>query len=80
MKAEIRASLDRYANNHIPTGGFLKACLENNLREAFGRADDFNRENLSEIVQYMYNDIPSNCWGSKEIVEKWLKNEGGESK
>jgi len=72
MKENIKATLDLYVNNRIPTGSFLQACLENNLAEAFGRADEFNRENLFEIVQYIYNDMPSCCWGSREIVKAWL--------
>lgn len=66
-------SLTRYADDHIPTGDFLRAVLENNLIEAVGRADDDNKRILPEIVEYCYNEMPSNCWGSKEDVEDWLK-------
>lgn len=69
---EIRASLDRYINHKIPTGGFLRAILENNLKEACARADNINRHRLFEIVSYCYNDIPSGSWGSPEKVEAWL--------
>jgi hypothetical protein len=71
----IMASIDRYANDKIPTGGFLRACLENNLSEAIGRADSACQAALKEIVMYIYWEIPSVCWGSKEKVEEWLKRE-----
>lgn len=70
----IRDSLERYLNNKIPAGGFLTAVLENNLCEAFARADSFNSANMKNIVGYIYNNIPNNSWGSKEKVATWLNN------
>jgi len=68
----IIESLQRYVEHRIPTGSFLRAVLENNLSEALGRADEHNRGRIFEIVQYVYNELPSNCWGSKEAVTNWL--------
>ena len=68
----VRDSLKRYVENGIPTGGFLQAVLENNLMEAMGRADLYNRVNLFDICSYVYNEIPYACHGSKEIVATWL--------
>ena len=75
MRHDIKASIDRYATKRIPTGDFLKAVLENNLREALGRADDDNLRDIHEIVMYCHNKIPGLCWGSPEKVKKWLRNE-----
>ncbi len=66
-------SLERYVNDRIPTGGFLYAVLTNDLFEAVGRADEFNRAALFEICNYIYNMIPSDCWGNSEKVKNWLK-------
>lgn len=71
VEQRIKDSLDRYVNDGIPTGGFLQAVLENNLFEAFGRADADNQRNIKDIVSYIYNEIPAGCWGSKERVENW---------
>ena len=68
----IKESLDRYATQRIPPGGFLYAVLTNDLFEAIGRADDNNRFALHSICSYIYNHMPSSCWGSKEIVNEWL--------
>lgn len=27
---------------------------------------------LDEIVKYIYNKLPSNSWGSRQIVNNWL--------
>ncbi len=69
---DIKESIDlhvKHGNGYV--GSFVQAVLENNLKEAFGKADENNREALFEIVSYCYNKIPAGCWGSKENVEAW---------
>lgn len=68
-------TFDRYVQHHIPTGSFLRACLENDLREAVARADHQNIHLLPEVVSYMYNELPFNCWGSPERVKAWLSRD-----
>jgi len=64
--------LRRYIEGHCPVGDFLTAVLENNLSEAVGRADDENASNLAAYIGYLYNEAPSQCWGSPEKVSAWL--------
>lgn len=66
-------SLMRYKEHKIPTGSFLEAVLSNDLFKAVGKADQYSRANLFAIVNYIYNEMPGNCWGSREIVNEWLK-------
>lgn len=70
---DIIETLNNYVKNRIPTGGFLHAVLSNDLTMACMKADDRNKYRLFEIIQYIYNDLPSNCWGSPEKVDTWLK-------
>lgn len=79
MRQDMKEALDRYAQDGIETGGFLRAVLENNLYKAFSRADYQNRTDLFNIVCYVYNELPMNCWGSPEKVDKWLKMKKGEN-
>jgi hypothetical protein len=72
MLKDCCESLDRYAKEGCPTGDFLRAVLENNLMEAMGRADIYNRDCLFEICEYVYNHIPLSCHGSPEKVRAWL--------
>ena len=69
----IKLSLDRYVEDRIATGGFLHAVLTNDLFGAMERADEFNRDDLYNIVKYIFNHIPGECYGSKAKVSKWLK-------
>lgn len=65
-------SLDLYVSHRIQPGGFLTALLENNLSEAVGRADHINIELIPTYCSYMYNMMPSDSWGSPELVSKYL--------
>ena len=65
-------SIDLYVSHGCEPGSFLMAVLTNDLFGAVGRADEFNIRHLREICQYVYNDIPSVCWGSDEKVKKWM--------
>jgi len=66
-------SLERYAKQGVPPGGFLRAVLANDLMEAVGRADIYNIHALPAICSYIYNGIPLDSWGSYEIVDNWIE-------
>jgi len=65
-------ALKRYVENRIPTGGFLRAVLENNFNTAVCTADAENFKALREIAIHIYNEIPRICWGSPQKVHDWL--------
>ena len=64
--------LVNYVYAGVPTGGFLRAALANDLLEAFGRADENNRDHLFEIAGVLYNRVPSVIRGSYAIIDLWL--------
>lgn len=76
MKQVTKASIDRYAQDGVPTGDFLRAVLTNDLMGAVGHADEENARDLVEICQYIYNEIPSISHGSKKHVEQWIATGG----
>lgn len=67
------AALQRYADERIETGGFLRACLENDLIKAANCADLQNRGRLYLIASYIYNNLPLGCYGSAKKVDRWLE-------
>ena len=73
VRPEILDSLDRYAKEGIPTGGFLAAVLSNDLFEAVGRADHNNLPVLHDICTYIYWELPSSCHGSSDKVKAHLE-------
>ena len=73
MRDAIKRSIDAYARDGVPTGGFLRAVLEHlDVFEVFARADEENQRDMREILCYVHNEIPGNCHGSPEVVEDWI--------
>lgn len=69
----VRRAIDNWATHAWPSGSFVQACLENNLTEAFMRADIDSRAALPIIVCYMRWEIPRDCWGSPEKMAEWAE-------
>jgi len=63
----------RYLAHHIGPGRFMQAVLSNDLCGAVGGADTNNGARLKEWVQFCYQELPTNCWGSHEAVQDWIK-------
>lgn len=68
----MRDGIKLYIEKGIEPGGFLRAVLENDLKNAVGRADDINRNHLVSIVAWFYNYAPAGCFGSVENYNSWV--------
>lgn len=55
----------------IRPGGFLTEVLANNLSGAVRLADRENGAALLEIVRFMIQHAPGQCWGSRNRVREW---------
>lgn len=75
IPAGIWNGIRRYVDHHSEVGDFLTAVLSNNLTEAFARADVHSTAAMHAIMTYLYNEVPSTCWGSPERVAAWLQME-----
>lgn len=73
IPAHTKAALDRYVEHKMLPGGFLMAVLSNDLFGAVGRADSENLDALPDIVKYVYNQMPSGSWGSKDQIYKFVE-------
>jgi hypothetical protein len=58
----------KYIYEGIIPGSFLRAVLENNLKDAIANADSTNILIISNYVEFFYNEVPGNIWGSEERV------------
>ena len=66
----------RYVKYGEIGGSFLTALLENDFMDIMGKADDKNRRALKNWARFIYNALPSGCWGSREQVIRWSENGG----
>ncbi len=71
-----KESLTAYVQTGRRTGGFLEACLCNNFVEAVGRADENSLLHIADIVNFIYNKMPSTCWGTPALVSAWMASGG----
>jgi hypothetical protein len=72
----MRGSILRWIENGTAPGHFLTAVLCNDLREAFGRADEENTAAMKRWMIYLYNYAPTGCWGSPERFAAWQDGGG----
>lgn len=68
--------IQRYVMRGIPGGSFLTAILCNDFMKAVGQADAENQRALVGWAHFLYNNVPSGCYGSAEKVATWIA-EGG---
>ena len=69
----MRRGVDNYIFKGVPMGGFLTAVFENNFQDACAGADSENSLLLRNWAIFVYNYVPSGCWGSQKRVRAWLK-------
>ena len=67
----MHGGIIRYYEAGIPPGHFLSAVINNDLKEAFARADDTNTKCMDAYVKWFYNYAPAGSWGFAGAVEKW---------
>lgn len=68
----LQGGVKRYFEQRIRPGHFLTAVLANDLYAALGRADDQALKDLPDLVKWLYWEAPSEAYGSKEKLAKWL--------
>ncbi len=72
----LRYGMKIYLESGIRPGGFMTAVLTNNLFDAIGKADLENQAKIVEIVKWVYNEAPMDCWGSVDKMNAWI-DQGG---
>ncbi len=68
----MHGGIIRYYERGIPPGDFLQAVINNDLREACGRADDVNKHLLFNYMMWFYNNAPGGTWGYPKAVSDYL--------
>jgi hypothetical protein len=73
LPEHMRDGMRYYIERGVLPGDFLTSVLLNDLKGAYGNADQINERRVRDYVQYLYNYAPSQCWGSVENVREWIK-------
>lgn len=66
------ASIERYIEDRVPVGDFLRCVISNDLLGAINHADEFNMPAIPAIVAYLWRNAPSICWKSERNYYAWL--------
>lgn len=72
----MRQETAEYLGYGCPPGGFLRACLEDQLVRSYSRADHINIRSMHVWADWLYNYCPCQARGSKEAVDGWIKKKG----
>ena len=73
IPGHMRGAMQRYIEDGIEPGGFLKAVLCNDFLGAFGKADDVNLRHMHDWAKFVYNELPNACHGSVEKYKAWVE-------
>lgn len=80
LPEHMRDGFRLYIERGVPGGSFMTAVLSNNLMAAMQSADDVNRKRIFDICLFLYNQAPLECWGSSEMVDRWVERGGLQGK
>ena len=76
MKSNIPAdtmnSIKLYVRDGSRPGHFLTNVFEGDLFKACARADHDSRVAFFDIVEFISQECPVGCYGSREAVDKWM--------
>lgn len=73
LPESLRGGMQRYLEHHIEPGGFLSALLSNDLEGAVRTADADNILCLPYLVHWLSNEVPMECWGSRDRFRAWVR-------
>ena len=73
LPEHMRKAARGYVEDGAPVGGFLTAAIENDLVEAFYRADDINLAAMRAWVDWLYNECPALARGSRKAMKAWME-------
>lgn len=76
LPEHIRYGMFRWIEFGNVPGDWMCYLLTNNLVLTWGFADEINRAHMGDIVDFIYNEAPSQCWGTQEKIDAWAKQGG----
>lgn len=71
LPEHMREGMQRYIEDGIVPGDFLRLILCNDFVRAAACADNINKHYLLDYAHFIYWEIPSLAWGSEAKVQAW---------
>lgn len=70
----LQQSITEFVTFGRPTGGFLRAVIENDLLESVARADPQNVVLLPHVAQFVRENVPASLLGSAEAYDRHVES------
>ena len=76
VPAHLQYGIREYIQRGNIPGDFLQAIIRSDLSKAFAHADGTTMAHMDDIVKFMWNEAPGQCWGDKAKMDTWAKAGG----
>jgi len=76
LPEHMREGMRKYLEEGVQPGQFLYHILINDFVHAYGYADIFNQQALHIYAVWLYNEMPTGSWGSRDSVDAWVAHRG----
>lgn len=76
LPEHMQEGMKLWVERGIDPGSFMMAVLCNDLMGALGKADSINIERLKDYGMFLYNEVPTGCFGSRAKVQAWIERGG----
>jgi len=73
LPEHMRDAAREYVEGHHMPGDFLQALFSNNFIGVFKHGDETNLAAIQTWATWLYNEAPGGCWGSRLMMEAWVK-------
>ena len=72
----MKAGVKRYVELGDRPGSFLCSLFADELVSAYKTADTENTFHMREWAEFVYWELPLDAWGSRKMIDKWVKHRG----
>lgn len=69
----VQTELTEFIENGTAAGPFVHAVLSNNLVDAVAFSTSAEIANIKDIVHWVVNFAPSDCWGVEAVALRWCE-------
>ncbi len=72
VPVHVIEEINRFVDARLHPGDFVKSILCNDLVGVVKYAGAEEKPFICDIVKYIFNNIPQDCWGNTKRYQDWL--------